>query len=178
MTCRRPPTQQPALRAAGAQAAARHNPRAAAGARAALPSCAAVRAAAGPCVSATCSAASRALRPGRAAAHGAAALAGGGAACNLRQRATQHGRGGRRKQCAGRVEQEEGAQREVAGAAAGGGLAVGRQQARGASAAHAAHAAHATRGQGVRAQAQAHDKREEGKRDKARGTALAASSSV
>ena len=50
--------------------------------------------------------------------------------------------------------------------------------ARGERAAHAAHAAHATRGRGVRAQAQAHDKQEEGKRDKARGTALAASSSL
>ncbi len=50
--------------------------------------------------------------------------------------------------------------------------------------------AHATRGRAVpvacgtqrgkhaRAQAQAHDEQEEGKRDKARGTALAASSSV
>ncbi len=57
-------------------------------------------------------------------------------------------------------------------------------------AAHAVQAAHATRGRGVfdasgtqrgryaRAPAQAFDKREEGKRDKARGKALAASSSV
>ena len=55
-------------------------------------------------------------------------------------------------------------------------------------AAHAVQAAHATRGRGVlvasgtqrgrhaRAQAQARDKQEEGKRDTARGTALAASS--
>ena len=83
-------TQRPALRAAGAQAAALPNP-ARAAARAALPSCAAVRA--------------RALRLCDAL-EGAAAQSALQAACGA---TAQHGRGGRPRQPAARVGNEEGA---------------------------------------------------------------------
>jgi hypothetical protein len=127
----------------------------------------------------------------------AAPLAGGASA---RRDQSGHAARARRaaRQCAARVGREEGARagRLQGPAAARGGLAGGRGQARGASERGSAltrtHAAHATRGRSVRvesgtqrgkhgraqAQAQAQYKQEEGKRDKARGTALAALSSV
>jgi hypothetical protein len=129
------------------------------------------------------------------------ALRGGSARCRL-TRACHAAPSGPRKQRDARVKREprrgrERARREVAGAAAArGGLAIGRAalvrrtSARGRASARGERAAHATRGRRVpfacgtqrgehaRAQSQAHYKQQEGKRDKARGAALAASSSV
>ena len=118
-------------------------------------------------------------------------------ACSPRQAAATAARTGRAARSAGSARRARGGRKrgEVPGIGGSGGRAGGRGQARGASAlavhaAQIAQAAHATRGRGApvapgtqrgkhaRAQAQARDKREEEKRNKARGKALAASSWV
>jgi hypothetical protein len=187
MSCaHRPPTLQGlALRAARVQARALHDPWAAAGAQAR--GCRAGRPPKlQPCVSA---------RPG-AVTVGGFALVGAAAAlrrwqaaaaCRLddsvpRSKGAQGGASGVQRALSERRARAQGGcrdrRRNGARWRSDADKRAGRAHGATALAAHAAHAAHARHARGLRAQAQAHDKQEEGKRDKARGTALAASSSV